>query len=171
MANDAEYKAIKRRMSKVRVQCGKGSSQEEEEDVGDTGFKDLIKYWKKHGIPIPDEIISDMADENVKLAKAKGQGRRRSRELEDLHMCAATGKLSLDNLDENEEDFDSTSHPTKKTEMRKRIDSVGTRQRTDSTSTSMSKAGLLKKQGSRTSINGTASPSTGKKLTRQISNK
>ena len=27
------------------------------------GFKDLIKFWKRHGIPIPKDLISDMADE------------------------------------------------------------------------------------------------------------
>lgn len=36
------------------------------EDAADDGgdFKDLIKFWKKHGIPIPKELVSDMADEN-----------------------------------------------------------------------------------------------------------
>lgn len=41
------------------------------EDAGsdDPGFKDLIKYWKKHGIPIPSELLSDMADEKGKNLK------------------------------------------------------------------------------------------------------
>ena len=30
------------------------------------GFKDLVKFWKKHGIPIPKALLSDMADENGK---------------------------------------------------------------------------------------------------------
>lgn len=39
------------------------------EDAGgdDPGFKGLIRYWKKHGIPIPSELLSDMADEKGKV--------------------------------------------------------------------------------------------------------
>ena len=40
------------------------------EDAGsgdDPGFKGLIRYWKKHGIPIPQELLSDMADEKGNL--------------------------------------------------------------------------------------------------------
>ena len=30
----------------------------------DPGFKDLIKFWKKHGIPIAKDLLSDMDEES-----------------------------------------------------------------------------------------------------------
>ncbi|KAH3738757.1 uncharacterized protein LOC127850099 isoform X3 [Dreissena polymorpha] len=111
MSNSTEYVAMRRRMSRLRVQgCGKGS--QEAEDVNAAGFRDLVKYWKKHGIPIPEQLLSDMADENVKMSKAKGKGRRRSRELEDLHLSASTGKFNLERLHEDEEETESSSSTT-----------------------------------------------------------
>ena len=29
----------------------------------DQGFKDLIKFWKKHGIPIAKDLLNDMDEE------------------------------------------------------------------------------------------------------------
>ncbi|KAL4233487.1 hypothetical protein ACF0H5_008168 [Mactra antiquata] len=171
---DAEYNAMRRRMSRLRVKCNnKGASLEAEDATDDSGdFKDLIKFWKKHGIPIPKELVSDMADENVKRAKAKGQGRRRSRELEDLHMCASTGKfnlehMSLEELEENEEDGEHPSELKTKHVQKKPI----SRRNTDSLLNSKTRGGSLKKTGSRSIMNGTSSPSTPRKLGRTVSNK
>ena len=32
----------------------------------ETGFKDLVKFWKKHGIPIAKDLLSDMDEETGK---------------------------------------------------------------------------------------------------------
>ncbi|XP_060592424.1 uncharacterized protein LOC132747126 [Ruditapes philippinarum] len=118
-----------------------------------------------------------MADEKVKRAKAKGQGRRRSRELEDLHMCASTGKFNLEKLsqlNENEEE-DENNHKlsdlkisdNKNHHAKKPL----TRRHTDSTSqigakTATPRGGSMTKAGSKSSLNGVhaSSPSTQKKL-------
>lgn len=169
---DAEYIAMRRRMSRLRVQCVQGPSVNAEDPGNNEGeFKDLIKFWKKHGIPIPKDLISDMADENVKRAKARGQGRRRSKELEDLHLCASTGKfnlenLNLDRLEENEDDTDSKSsevktvQSTKKPMIRRQTDTLLNKTR-----------GSLKKQGSKSSLSSSndSSPSTPRKFNRTLS--
>ena len=35
----------------------------------DAGFKDLIKFWKKHGIPIAKDLLSDMDEQSGNVAK------------------------------------------------------------------------------------------------------
>lgn len=104
--NDAEYLAMRRRMSRLRVKCGQKSSLEAEDvptNENDAGFKDLIKFWKKHGIPIAKDLLSDMDEQSARTA-AKRRGRRRSKELEDLHLSSSTGHLKLNHVTVTEED-------------------------------------------------------------------
>ncbi|XP_045196144.1 uncharacterized protein LOC123551350 [Mercenaria mercenaria] len=171
---DAEYNCMRRRMSRARGKVGKGPSFEAEDapNPDEGGFKDLIKFWKKHGIPIPKDLISDMADENVKRAKAKGQGRRRSRELEDLHMCASTGKFDLEKLNENDEEEYNKIGELKISENKAQATKKPlARRQTDSQIGAKTRGGSLKKTGSRPTMNGVLSPTIQKKpIARSVSN-
>ncbi|XP_052811748.1 uncharacterized protein LOC128239239 [Mya arenaria] len=170
MSDSAEYVAMRRRMSRLRVKCGKNASMEAEDasEGGDPGFRDLVKYWKKHGIPIPEALLSDMADENVKQARARGKGRRRSKELEDLHLCASTGKLHTDKLHDVAEEDDSATKATKPTAKkplyRRQTDAqIGSKTR-ESSLGSKPRESSLKKSGSKSSLgSSTNSPRTSKK--------
>lgn len=109
---------------------------------------------------------------SVKQAKARGQGRRRSRELEDLHMCASTGKfniekLSLAQVEEHDDEHDTLATLPSKPAAKKPL----LRRQTDSQLDTKSRGGSLKKTGSKPSANGvTRSPNTAKKpLGRSIS--
>lgn len=109
----------------------------------------------------------------VKRAKAKGQGRRRSRELEDLHMCASTGKFNLEHMgleevDENEEVHEHPNEMKTRPPQKKPLP----RRSTDSHLSSKLRGGSLKKTGLKSNMNGTSSsPSTPRKLGRTVSNK
>ncbi|KAL3882906.1 hypothetical protein ACJMK2_029208 [Sinanodonta woodiana] len=62
------------------------------EDEPDEYYKDLIKYWKKHGIPLKKDIL--VHKEEIKAQEAaKRKGRRKSSELEDLSLNTTTGRL------------------------------------------------------------------------------
>ncbi|KAK3582055.1 hypothetical protein CHS0354_025662 [Potamilus streckersoni] len=90
---DVEYNSMRRRMSRVRVQQSKTSFPDADgEDEPDEYYRDLIKYWKKHGIPLKKDIL--VHKEEIKAQEAaKRKGRRKSRELEDLGLNTMTGKL------------------------------------------------------------------------------
>ena len=42
------------------------SAEDVQGNEHETGFKDLIKFWKKHGIPIAKDLLSDMDEETGK---------------------------------------------------------------------------------------------------------
>ena len=85
----------------------------------------------------------------MKRAKARGQGRRKSRELEDLHMCASTGKFNLEKLAidqtlEETEEEDTVPKLTSKSNPKKPM----VRRQTDSQlDTKMRSTGSIKKTG------------------------
>ncbi|KAK3108650.1 hypothetical protein FSP39_012532 [Pinctada imbricata] len=91
---DTEYNALRRRMSKLRVQQGHlPIADDMDMEAGDEYYNDLVRFWKKHKIYMGKEMMSTIADAKAKK-KAKQKGRRRSIEFEDLDMNSA-GKLAL----------------------------------------------------------------------------
>lgn len=165
---DAEYMAMRRRMSRLRVKCGKQSSLEAEDVQGnenETGFKDLIKFWKKHGIPIAKDLLSDMDEETAKKA-ARRRGRRRSKELEDLHLSASTGHLKLNHVaEEQEEDENETEIKPTITHNKAKVTSVNPKKPLRK---AQSEFVLTKSKASVKQTNG-LSPALRRKLERQSS--
>ena len=90
----------------------------------------------------------------MKQAAARGKGRRRSRELEDLHLCASTGRLNLDRLHEADEEATVTSR-TPRGAGGSGGKKTFTRRQTDSHLLSKGQGGSIKKTGSKSSLNGT----------------
>ena len=80
---------------------------------------------------------------SVKRAAARGKGRRRSRELEDLHLCASTGKFKLEKISPLLEESET---PTKKaTNTPPGRKKVVTRMQSETSLLSKSRGSSLKK--------------------------
>uniref|UniRef100_A0A8W8JCM6 Uncharacterized protein n=1 Tax=Magallana gigas TaxID=29159 RepID=A0A8W8JCM6_MAGGI len=81
-ALDTEYNALRRRMSRLRVQQGQLPVADDMDlEPNDEYYNDLLKFWRKHKIYMAKK-------------KAKQRGRRKSHEFEDLDLIKKTGKLT-----------------------------------------------------------------------------
>lgn len=93
-ALDTEYNALRRRMSRLRVQQGQLPVADDMDlEPNDEYYNDLLKFWRKHKIYMGKEMMSTIADAQAKK-KAKQRGRRKSHEFEDLDLNKKTGKLT-----------------------------------------------------------------------------
>ncbi|XP_062601758.1 uncharacterized protein LOC134263431 [Saccostrea cucullata] len=93
-ALDTEYNALRRRMSRLRVQQGQLPVADDMDlEPNDEYYGDLLKFWRKHKIYMGKEMMSTIADAKAKK-KAKQRGRRKSHEFEDLNINKKTGKLT-----------------------------------------------------------------------------
>lgn len=102
-ALDTEYNALRRRMSRLRVQQGQLPVADDMDlEPNDEYYNDLLKFWRKHKIYMGKEMMSTIAEAKAKK-KAKQRGRRKSHEFEDLDLNKKTGKLTpaIEEADEN----------------------------------------------------------------------
>nr|XP_022293946.1 uncharacterized protein LOC111104343 [Crassostrea virginica] len=93
-ALDTEYNALRRRMSRLRVQQGQLPVADDMDlEPNDEYYNDLLKFWRKHKIYMGKEMMATIADAQAKK-KAKQRGRRKSHEFEDLDLNKKSGKLT-----------------------------------------------------------------------------
>lgn len=93
-ALDTEYNALRRRMSRLRVQQGQLPVADDMDlEPNDEYYNDLLKFWRKHKIYMGKEMMSTIAEAKAKK-KAKQRGRRKSHEFEDLDLIKKTVKLT-----------------------------------------------------------------------------
>lgn len=89
---DADYVALRRRMSRLRVQnSNKTDDDDNEEDMSDAMLRDIIKYWKRNNGDIAKRFVKTWKERRAKKKQAEtppvvNSGRRKSVEFEDLDM-------------------------------------------------------------------------------------
>ncbi|KAL5009523.1 hypothetical protein ScPMuIL_011828 [Solemya velum] len=92
---DLEYTALRRRMSRVRVQQARTSESDTELDTGPQDmYADLVKFWKKRGTNFAAEMIP-ASEQLIGKHAPRQRGRRKSVEFEDLQMQTSSGRLKL----------------------------------------------------------------------------